>query len=214
MNNNCSIECNTDYACQFVTINATHSSDLLIDAISSRGLQNSEIHCPNNNNCIINCDGFGSCRYNNIYGNLANYLNITVSGNHAFAETNVFALNVTKYLSIKLVSVAYLTFRDTNIYCPNNGPNMMYNTITNGIKYSCEIDSNTLNYWSFSNSSIYAIEGLNDVLLTGLGFHDNMDTEKQHRTFLHCTYNYSKSCVVDDSGGNEANNNWSSKTKT
>ena len=73
--------------------------------------------------------------------------------------------------------------------------------LDNGKGYSCSIDSGTSNYWSTANTKIYAIEGMNDVYLTGWGFYDQ--AASYVGTYLYCGDDYSNYCELD----NNVNNN-------
>merc|ERR1719242_804156 len=144
--------------------------------------QPSVLTCDDNSDCTITCDGDNACQEADIYCPSNAHCDILcLGGSDACKEIRVFATDALS-LSITCEDNHEDEFEQCDefrgIYCPDNGrggPPMC--SITGVGEYSVP---------SFMH--IYAVEGLNDVTVSGASNVDNI--------IVHCKADYSDSCVL------------------
>ena len=162
-----------------MTVYGANASLLDVSVTADTGMQNATIICPQHStsNCVITADR-DSLKYSYIEAIYTKTVNITATQDWTFEYT---IINCTQAGFLNILADGYGVLSNANVYCPNNGYN-------NG--YSCIIDTD--NQWAGGlNVKIYAVEGFNDLLLSGAGFFNSQND------ILYCMLDYSKSCDID-----------------
>ena len=139
-----------------------------------------QIHCDDDNECIIECNGPNACQHSVITCPNNASCNITCSdGIDACKDVVIFAKHSTS-LSINCDPDQDEACDEQVIYCPDNDNSLEKTTKISGI--------------SFINVKkkieIFAVEGLNDVEITGT-FLRNIQ--------LYCKQDYSSACTMSGS---------------
>ena len=137
-------------------------------------LYGSNIYCPQNGDCEIQCRDEGTstavCRYMNVY-----------------AQGNTTLLSITSYGS------RINSLRNMNIYCPPSMDGYTPRCIINIL--SSDDDGNTL-----SNTNIYAIQGLNDIDIkcnySMNALNSSSCYSNNNNPIIHCTENYQQNCSL------------------
>eukprot|EP01084_Bolivina_argentea_P091155 164128_1 len=138
-----------------------------------------QIHCDDNRHCIIECSGPNACQYTVIHCPINAQCDVTCNNGIDACKDVIFLAERSSSLSISCDRSQAEACDETIIYCPNNGRSG---------PASCQISGiNQINVKK--KIEIFAIEGLNDVEITGTYI---------NKAFLYCGLKYDNACTLID----------------
>lgn len=100
-NGQCNINCNYQFDCKSIKIQAQYSKSLIITTkndgtIAHDKLFGSQIFCPYNGTCIINCNAVEDCANNIIYASKSNNLTINALSMYSLRNNKIICPNTNK----------------------------------------------------------------------------------------------------------------------